>query len=95
MYANPAQGSQGSVIRNGITEEWDLTPGGPDYSPGIPADMILRRTCTATTLSRTAAPYAGVRPHDARAFLGPPDMWVRLPDGDYWTHLNAVEPAVP
>jgi hypothetical protein len=29
--------------------------------------------------------YAGLRPVDTRAVSGPPDVWLRLPDRDYWS----------
>ncbi|MEU3957470.1 hypothetical protein AB0F45_35130 [Streptomyces achromogenes] len=30
--------------------------------------------------------YAGLLPADLRPFTRPPDLWVELPERDYWQH---------
>ncbi|MFF4412452.1 ankyrin repeat domain-containing protein [Streptosporangium sp. NPDC001559] len=85
MYANPKSGNQGAVARNGVIEEWDTHPGGGGVSADEPAEEIL-----ATYLyHRQAVAYcfagAALRPTDARSITDQPDMWLRLPERDWWT----------
>ncbi|MBB2915495.1 hypothetical protein FHS43_006816 [Streptosporangium becharense] len=85
MYANPKSGNQGAVARNGVIEEWDTHPGGGSVSAGEPAEEIL-----ATYLyhyQAVAYCFAGatLRPTDARSITDRPDMWLRLPERDWWT----------
>lgn len=80
MYANPASGNQGSIVRDGAIVGWDLHPGG---DPDQEGDVLLSYLYQHHPLAYCFA-YPGLRPLDARAVSGPPDAWVRLPDGDYW-----------
>jgi hypothetical protein len=94
MFANPKSGSQGEVTRDGMTVGWDLHPGGGWSAADDTAEEILRTYLYRVREGdggwhRTVAyccSYAGVKPTDARPFVGPPDLWVRLPEGDYWAH---------
>lgn len=84
MYANPKSGNQGRILRDGTTVDWDLHPGGgwsgaEESSGDILRTFLYRRRAVAYCCA-----YAGVRPEDARAFTGPPDQWIRLPERDYW-----------
>ncbi|WP_433574282.1 hypothetical protein [Nocardia brasiliensis] len=83
MYANPKSGDQGSTARNGEITGWDLHPGGfpdeHDAADEILASYLYQRNAVAYSCAST-----GLRPNDCRAFTGPPDHWLRLPDGDYW-----------
>ncbi|WP_217206738.1 ankyrin repeat domain-containing protein [Streptomyces sp. AC550_RSS872] len=83
LYANPKSGNQGSIHRDGVCEGWDLHPGGgPDAEEG-PADVLFSYVYCYQAVAYSLA-YAGLRPTDARAVIGPPDHWVELPDRDYW-----------
>lgn len=86
MYANPKSGNQGSIIRDGITEGWDLHPGGGWSAADDPAEEILRTYLYRHKAVAYCCAYAGLKPTDARAFTGPPDLWVQLPVRDYWAH---------
>lgn len=83
FFANPKSGNQGSIVRDGIEEGWDLHPGGapvPGDSPEeVLAGYLYRRHAVAY-----ACDFGGLRPASARAVTGPADIWVRLPDIDYW-----------
>ncbi|MCM0675235.1 hypothetical protein NCC78_11130 [Micromonospora phytophila] len=85
MYANPKSGNQGSIIRDGIIEGWDLHPGG-GWSADDSADEILRTYLYRHKAVAYCCAYAGLKPTEARPFTGPPDLWVQLPVRDYWTH---------
>ncbi|GAA1017718.1 hypothetical protein Aple_024730 [Acrocarpospora pleiomorpha] len=84
MYANPKSGNQGSVTRDGVLEDWDTHPGGGDVLADAPSDEVL----ASYLYQRKAVAYccarAGLRLPDARAIIGPPDMWVKLPQQDHW-----------
>ncbi|WAZ22502.1 ankyrin repeat domain-containing protein [Streptomyces cinnabarinus] len=83
LYANPKSGNQGCVFRDGAGEGWDLHPGGgPDPEDG-PEDVLFSYVHTHHAVAYCLA-YAGLRPTDARAVVGPPDLWVELPERDYW-----------
>ncbi|MGY0231236.1 ankyrin repeat domain-containing protein [Longispora urticae] len=84
MYANPKSGDQGSISLNGKSDRWDLSPGG---YPGAEdsAEEILASYLYAHHALAYCAAHVGIRPTDARPFLGPPDRWLRLPNRDYWT----------
>ena len=84
MYANPKSGNQGRIMRDGAVVDWDLHPGGGWAGADESAEEILRTFLYRHRAVAYCCAYAGVRPVDARAFTGPPDLWVRLPDRDYW-----------
>jgi hypothetical protein len=83
LYQNPKSGSQGSVSRDGVTEGWDLNPGGEPHADA-PAEEVLRAYLYQHRAVAYACGYVGLRLTDARPVTGPADLWVRLPDGDYW-----------
>ncbi|GHH30641.1 DUF6461 domain-containing protein [Streptomyces lanatus] len=79
LYANPKSGNQGSIHRDGVCEGSDLHPGGdPDVDDG-PEEVLFSYVYCNQAVAYSLA-YAGLRPTDARAILGPPDHWVELPD---------------
>lgn len=80
MYANPASGNQGSIVRDGEVVGWDPSPGG---EPGEDGDVLLSYPYQHKALAFCLA-HVGLRPVDNRAVVGPPDVWIRLPEGDYW-----------
>ena len=84
MYANPKSGNQGRIMRDGAVVDWDLHPGGGWAGAEEPAEEILRTFLYRHQAVAYCCAYAGVRPEDARAFTGPPDLWVQLPERDYW-----------
>ncbi|MFC9603605.1 ankyrin repeat domain-containing protein [Streptomyces niveus] len=83
LYANPKSGNQGSITRDGVTEGWDLHPGGgpnPDDTPEqVLASYLFRYNAVAY-----ACAFVGLRPTDSRSVDGRADIWVELPDRDYW-----------
>ncbi|GGK69647.1 hypothetical protein Ppa06_37120 [Planomonospora parontospora subsp. parontospora] len=85
MFANPKSGNQGAVARDGVIEEWDTHPGGGSVSADEPAEEIL----TTYLYHHRAVAYcfagAGLRPTDARSITDQPDMWLRLPEQDWWS----------
>ncbi|MEV0822937.1 ankyrin repeat domain-containing protein [Nonomuraea rubra] len=84
MYANPKSGNQGRVARDGTLEAWDTYPGGGTVSPDDPAEEILATYLYHFHAVAYCCAGAGLRLADARPILGPPDMWMRLPERDYW-----------
>ena len=83
LYANPKSGNQGSIHRDGVCKGWDLHPGGGPHAEDSPADVLFSYVYCYQAVAYSLA-YAGLRPTDARAVIGPPDHWVELPDRDYW-----------
>ncbi|MGP9022996.1 ankyrin repeat domain-containing protein [Streptomyces sp. BR1] len=85
LYANPKSGNQGSITRDGSIDGWDLHPGGgPDAGDSreeVLASYLYQYNAVAFSCS-----FTGLRLTDARAVIGPPDLWVRLPPRDYWSH---------
>jgi hypothetical protein len=80
MYANPKSGNQGSITCDGEVVGWDLHPGGgPDEDDAVLMSYLYRHRALAYCFA-----YADLRPTDNRAVVGPPDIWIRLPEGDYW-----------
>ncbi|GAA0450139.1 hypothetical protein [Streptomyces olivaceiscleroticus] len=83
LYANPKSGNQGSIVRDGEVAGWDLHPGGGpdvyDTSEEVLASYLYRYNGLAYAIA-----FAGLRPTDARAVVGPRDVWVELPQRDYW-----------
>jgi hypothetical protein len=86
MYANPKSGNQGSVVRDGVVEGWDLNPGGGWSAADAPAEEILRTYLYRHRAVAYCCAYAGLRLTDAHPVTGPPGLWVRLPVRDYWSH---------
>ena len=84
MYANPKSGHQGSIVRDGTVVGWGLNPGSGWAEADESGEEILRSFLYRHQSVAYCCAYAGVRPEDARAFTGPPDLWVRLPERDYW-----------
>lgn len=83
MYANPKSGNQGRTTHDGVTTGWDLHPGGaPDENDS--AEQVLASYLYQRNPIGYCCAYAGLRLAGSRAFQGPPDLWLRLPDGDYW-----------
>ncbi|MER5256037.1 ankyrin repeat domain-containing protein [Streptomyces sp. NPDC002855] len=83
LYANPKSGNQGSIARDGVMEGGDLHPGGgpdaEDSAGEVLASYLYRHNAVAYSCA-----YVGLRPTDARAVTGPPDIWLELPRRDYW-----------
>ncbi|MFG1681174.1 ankyrin repeat domain-containing protein [Nonomuraea sp. NPDC049269] len=84
LYANPKSGNQGSIVRDGVIEGRDLHPGGGHPSSDDSANEILASFLYRYNAVAYCCAYAGLRLTNAAAVNGSPDMWVRLPDGDYW-----------
>ncbi|MGV9697135.1 ankyrin repeat domain-containing protein [Streptomyces sp. NPDC003470] len=85
LYANPKSGNQGSIARHGTVEGWDLHPGGGPYEKDTPEEVLTSYLYRYNAVAYSCA-FAGLRPTDARAVVGPPDVWVELPQRDYWSH---------
>ncbi|MEU8621574.1 ankyrin repeat domain-containing protein [Streptomyces sp. NPDC048623] len=85
LYANPKSGNQGSIARHGAVEGWDLHPGGGPYENDGPEAVLHSYLYQYRAVAYSCA-FAGLRPTDARAVVGPPDIWVELPERDYWSH---------
>ncbi|MFD9691085.1 ankyrin repeat domain-containing protein [Kitasatospora sp. NPDC059146] len=83
MYANPKSGNQGGIHRDGVTEDWDLHPGGGPL-PGHTPEEVLTGYLYHYKAIAYACAFAGLHPADARAVTGPADVWIRLPALDYW-----------
>ncbi len=78
MYGNPMSGDQGTDARDGVVVQWDAHPGGGDASPEDSPETILRTYLYRGNALAFCCDHAGLRPVDARAFTGPPDIWLRL-----------------
>ncbi|MBB6345182.1 hypothetical protein FHU36_001691 [Nonomuraea muscovyensis] len=85
MFANPKSGNQGAVARDGVIEKWDTHPGGGAVSDNDPTEDIL----TTYLYHYQAVAYcfagAGLQPTDARSITDQPDVWLRLPEQDWWS----------
>ncbi|MFJ8278788.1 hypothetical protein ACIRA2_16030 [Streptomyces griseoviridis] len=81
LYANPKSGNQGRVARDGSIIGSDLHPGG-GIDEGDTSEQALFSYLYQGNAIAYACAYAGLRPVDARAVVGPPDLWVMLPDRD-------------
>ncbi|WP_188188980.1 ankyrin repeat domain-containing protein [Nonomuraea sp. SYSU D8015] len=79
LFANPKSGNQGSVTRDGEIEEWDTHPGGGGASAHEPPEEILTTYLYHGEAVAYCCAGAGLRLPDARAIVGTPDMWLRLP----------------
>lgn len=85
LYANPKSGNQGSVSRDGTIEGWDLHPGGAPDPEATPEEVLSSYLYHHNAVAYSCA-FAGLRPTDPRAVIGPPDTWIELPQRDYWEH---------
>ncbi|MFF9570295.1 ankyrin repeat domain-containing protein [Streptomyces sp. NPDC014685] len=85
LYANPKSGNQGSIARNGVIEGWDLHPGGGPYEDGTSEEVLSAYLYRHSAVAYCCA-FAGLRPTGPRAVVGPPDLWVALPDRVHWSH---------
>ncbi|MDN3029489.1 ankyrin repeat domain-containing protein [Streptomyces sp. S.PB5] len=83
LYANPKSGNQGSIARDGVLEAWDLHPGGAP-GPDATSEEVLVAYLFRYRAAAYACAWAGLRLPDARAVLGPPDVWAELPRPGYW-----------
>ncbi|MEV4802346.1 ankyrin repeat domain-containing protein [Nonomuraea sp. NPDC049421] len=79
VAANPKSGDQGIVARDGTVEDADTNPGGSDAGGHLTSEEILAEYLYQGHAVAYCCAAAGLRPSDARAVVGPPDMWVRLP----------------
>ncbi|MFG2087658.1 hypothetical protein [Spirillospora sp. NPDC048824] len=77
------RGNQGSVARDGVLEGWDLHPGGWAGADDT-AEEVLLTYFYQNQAEAFCFAYAGLRPTDSRAIIGPADMWLQLPERDYW-----------
>ncbi|MEU0484705.1 hypothetical protein ABZ260_36680 [Streptosporangium sp. NPDC006013] len=82
MFANPKSGSQGAVSRDGVLEDSDTHPGGGDAGGHLTGEEILVEYLYQGQAEAYCCAAAGLRPPDARAVVGPPDLWLRLPERD-------------
>ncbi|MEU8550923.1 ankyrin repeat domain-containing protein [Streptomyces roseoverticillatus] len=84
LYANAKSGNQGSLVRDGVIEGWDLHPGGgPDPFDTVTSEDVLLAYLYRSHPVAHACAWVGLRPTDARAITGPPDAWVELPERGY------------
>ncbi|MFI2077625.1 ankyrin repeat domain-containing protein [Streptomyces triculaminicus] len=83
LYANPKSGNQGSIARHGVIDDSDLHPGGWTDPDDTPEEVLASYLYQDSAVAYSCA-WAGLRPTDARAVVGPPDAWVELPQRDYW-----------
>ncbi|AWS48658.1 hypothetical protein DKM19_24000 [Streptosporangium sp. 'caverna'] len=83
LFDNPMSGSQGSILRDGEIVGWDLHPGGEPWEDDEPLEVFFSYLYQGDAVAYSCA-YAGLRLTDARAVTGPPDVWLRLPERDYW-----------
>lgn len=77
-YGNPKSGDQGTVYRDGAGEAWDLHPGGGPYVCDSYVDVLSAYLYHLNPVAHACA-CAGLRLTDARAVVGPPDLWAELP----------------
>ncbi|MFI0421336.1 hypothetical protein [Spongiactinospora sp. 9N601] len=82
MADNPKSGNQGTVARDGVVVDSDTTPGGGNPGGHLTAEQILTEFLYQGEALAYSCAAAGLRPVDARAVSGPPDQWLRLPEGD-------------
>lgn len=85
LYANPKSGNQGTIARDGSTVGWDLHPGGGPYEGDTSEEVLASYLYQYNAVAFSCA-FAGLRLVDARAVTGPPELWVTLPQRDYWGH---------
>ncbi|MFZ4240390.1 ankyrin repeat domain-containing protein [Streptomyces murinus] len=73
LYANPKSGNQGSIARHGALESGDLHPGGGPYENDTAEEVLDSYLYQYKAVAYSCA-FAGLRPTDARAVVGPPDV---------------------
>jgi hypothetical protein len=81
MYANPKSGDQGGVVRDGEYLLTDQDPGG-----GVDSDddnVLLAYLYEGHAVAYCFA-FVGLRPTDTRSVTGPPDVWIRVSERDYF-----------
>lgn len=70
-------------MRDGEYEDSDLHPGGEPWSDttseGVPLSFLYQGDAIGYTCA-----FAGVRPADTSPITGPPGIWARLPERNYW-----------
>ncbi|GGP10817.1 ankyrin repeat domain-containing protein [Nonomuraea glycinis] len=84
MYDNPKGGHHGTVFRDGVMEEGDTHPGGGGVYPDDPTEEILATYLYHHHAVAYCCARMSLRLTDTRAITGPPDMWVRLSERDWW-----------
>ncbi|WP_026425212.1 ankyrin repeat domain-containing protein [Actinokineospora inagensis] len=84
LYANPKSGNQGSLVVDGEVVGWDLHPGGDPSAGDSSREVLLAYLYQRNAIGYCCA-HADLQPVDGRAITGEPDVWVRLPDVDYWS----------
>ncbi|MEV4248537.1 ankyrin repeat domain-containing protein [Streptosporangium canum] len=84
LNANAKSGNQGSVTRDGDIKAWDTHPGGGSVSADESAEEILATYLYRYKAVAYSCARAGLRLTDARAITLQPDMWLRLPERDWW-----------
>ncbi|MEV4291867.1 ankyrin repeat domain-containing protein [Nonomuraea bangladeshensis] len=89
MHDNPKGGHYGTVVRDGVIDEGDDHPGGGGVYPDDPTEEILATYLYNGHAVAYCCARMGLRLTDARAITGPPDMWVRLPERDWWNDQAA------
>ncbi|MBI0382252.1 hypothetical protein JBE27_39825, partial [Streptomyces albiflaviniger] len=87
LYASPSSGDQGSIARDGAMEDWDLSPGSEPGEGDAPEEVLASYLYRDNSVA-FACSFAGLRPTDARPVTGPADLWVQLPERDYWEEEN-------
>ncbi|WP_204038589.1 DUF6461 domain-containing protein [Acrocarpospora phusangensis] len=78
LFVNPKSGNQGQVTRDGVVVDSDTHPGGGDAGGHLSAEEILAVYLYQGQAVAYCCAGAGVRPEDARAIAGGPDVWLRL-----------------
>ncbi|MET8386541.1 ankyrin repeat domain-containing protein [Streptosporangium canum] len=84
MYANPKGGSGRYVARDGaVITTWE-----PHSAYTVPLDALAEEILAAYLYRNHPVAFccagAELRLTDTRPLIGPPDMWLRLPDRDWW-----------
>ncbi|MET8047816.1 ankyrin repeat domain-containing protein [Streptosporangium sp. NPDC005286] len=85
LFANPKSGNQGVIARDGAIEEWDTHPGGGNVYSEESAEEILATYLYHYHAEAYCFAGAGLRPADARSINGQADMWLKLPEQDWWS----------
>ncbi|MEV0295332.1 ankyrin repeat domain-containing protein [Nocardia sp. NPDC050710] len=83
MYANPKSGNQGSIVHNGQITGRGLYPASYPRGEDDSAEEILASYLFQHSSIAYCCAYTGLRLTDSRAFVGPPDLWLRLPNRDW------------